>query len=782
MSVRSTVSPVVGLLLALLGALVAGSPSSAQAQASRHLHGVLEDSTTGRPLSGAEVTVEWTSLRRMRTDAEGRFDFRDLPAGAVRLRVRLLGYAPVDRTVNLTSGDLLLKLYLVPATVLLQQVAITADTVAEALERVTATSTLDAKALAMARGQTLGETIKNLPGVSVVQLGPSIAKPVIRGLNSQRVLVLNGGLRQEDQQWGTEHAPNLDSFDADAVTVVRGAATVLYGPDALGGVVRVDHAAVPDAAPLRGDLSLNGFSNSRQGALSVGVQGGGLTLPGIGRTGYRLRVTGRKAGNGRAPDYYLSNTGFAELNGSLTLGAQRRWGTTELAMSRYGTELGVLQQAHAGSFEDLQRAMSSAPNDSAFTYRINRPNQRVSHNTLRWRTTVILPAANELEFVYGFQYNQRREYDNHGPLRVRNIPAFHLRLFTNSLDVRWKHAPWNGMLGTVGLSATQQGNQTLGKAFLIPGYDLGQGAVYAQEEWHAGRLSLTGGARLDRIAQSTIAFADAGILSPAGTKAWNGFSGSFGAAYRFSSAWNASVRVARAWRPPTVNERYAQGVHHGTAQYELGSPSLRAEQSTGIESTLAYEHEHATLNVAAYSNRIDRFIYLQPRDPVYTIRGTFPGYRYAQTDARLRGLEVAGAWYPRTLISVHLTATAVRGTNRGTGQPLYDMPADRALVQLRMHGERRRIGQWYAGIGSVLVRQQDGVPQGTIYTLPTAGYALMQGEIGTTAMPLFGKPTDVSLSINNAMNTRYRDYLSRYRLFVNDPGRDVVLRMRMPLW
>ena len=244
----------------------------------RHLHGIVEDSISGRPLRDAEVRVDWTvgamaRSRETHTDGNGRFDFRDLPAAAVRVRVRVLGYAPSTQVIDLARADRLLTVHLVTATTVLQEVAVRADTLAERLGRVMATNTLDAAALASTRGQTLGETIKNLPGVSVIQFGPSIAKPVIRGLNSQRVLVMNAGLRQEDQQWGTEHAPNIDSFDADAVTVVRGAATVLYGPDALGGVVRVDRAAVPDTGGAHGDIALNTFSNSRQGALSLGVQG-----------------------------------------------------------------------------------------------------------------------------------------------------------------------------------------------------------------------------------------------------------------------------------------------------------------------------------------------------------------------------------------------------------------------------------------------------------------------------------------------------------------------------
>ncbi len=772
----------IGLATALLVSPL--SANAAQAQGARHLHGVLEDSASGQPLRSAEVSVEWGAapgvVRRARSDTHGHFDFRDLPAQRVLVRVRLLGYSPVQRTVDLSADDVLVKLVMSQSTVMLNQVAITADTLVDALERVAAITTLDARALDATRGQTLGETIKNLPGVSVIQLGPSIAKPVIRGLNSQRVLVLNAGLRQEDQQWGTEHAPNLDSFDADAVSVVRGAATVLYGPDALGGVVRVDHANVPDSGRMRGDVAINGFTNSRQGAMSIGVQGGGLMLPLVGRTGYRVRLTSRVAGNGAAPDYFLSNTGFRELNGSATLGVQRNWGTSELLISRFATELGVLRQAHAGSFEDLQRAMTTPPTDSAFSYDIGSPNQRVEHTTARWRNTFTMRDASELEVVYGFQYNHRREYDGHGPLRFQNVPAFNLKLFTNSLDVRWRHSTWNGLFGTIGASAMIQGNQTLGKAFLIPGFDLQQGALYAQEEWSAGRFSITGGARADIFSQTTLAFADAGIRSPAGTKSWTGFSGSLGTAYQLGDGWNASLRVARAWRPPTVNERYAQGVHHGTAQYELGDATLVAERSLGVESGLRYAGRALSLDLAAYYNTISDFIYLQPRDPVFTLRGAFPAYNYAQADARLRGVELAGTWSAREWLELQSTVNVVRGVNRETDQPLFDMPADRALLQARIVGQHAQLGSWHAGLGTLLVRKQDGVPEGTVYTLPTNGYALMNAELGTTGLRVMGRAIDVSMSMNNALDTRFRDYLSRYRLFVNDAGRDVVLRVRIP--
>ena len=783
---RLTARSLLAVALAPIGAVLAAQTTPHGTE--RHIHGIVEDDATGRPLANATITVQAAPRARSTTplvfntgsDDKGRFDFRDLPAEVVRLRVRVLGFTPHEERVDLIDADRLITVHLTVATTVLQEVAVRADTLAERLGRVAATSTLDAAALSATRGQTLGETIKNLPGVAVIQFGPSIAKPVIRGLNSQRVLVMNAGLRQEDQQWGTEHAPNIDSFEASSVTVVRGAATVLYGADALGGVVRVDHAPVPDSGGTHGDIALNTFSNSRQGALSMSAQGADLVLPGLGTTGYRVRVTSRVAGNGGAPDYYLSNTGFRELNGSVALGVTRSWGTADVLLSRFGTELGVLKQAHVGNADDLQRAMTTPPTDSSFTYGIDRPSQQVSHTTLRTRFTFAAPKASELEVVYGLQYNHRREFDNHGPLRFRNEAAFNLKLFSNSLDLRWTHARWRGLKGTIGTSGLAQGNQTLGKAFLIPGYDLWQGAVYAQEDLALGRLSLNAGLRGDAISQTTIAFADQGIRSAAGTRTWRDFSGSFGAAYLLADGLDIALRVARAWRPPTVNERYAQGVHHGTAQYELGNAALNAERSQGVEATLRYTRPSFNLEAATYRNTIAGFMYLQPGEPVQTIRGAFPGFRYSQTDARLRGVELSGNWSPHMRVQLRLNGSAVRGLDRVNGGPLFDMPADRVSLTTRVQGRRPSVGAWFVGAGTQMVRQQDGVPEGTVYTLPTAGYALMQLEAGSTGARVLGQRLDVSLSVNNALDTRFRDYLSRYRLFVNDAGRDVVFRVTMP--
>jgi iron complex outermembrane receptor protein len=556
---------------------------------------------------------------------------------------------------------------------------------------------------------------------------------------------------------------------------------VLYGPDALGGVLRVERPPVPTTGGVGGTVGFNVFGNNRQGALSASLEGSDLRLPLVGRLGWRGRVTMRRAGDARTPDYFLPNTGFSELNGSLAFGATRGWGTTELLYSRFSTELGVYRGAHVGNVDDLMRAMENPRVSDTFSYDIGRPNQRVSHDFVRSKTTLGLRGAGALDVTAGWQYNWRREYDNNGPLRNRDIPAFDLRLTTASLDARWRHAPVGRMTGTVGATGTYQWNFTRGKAFLIPEYTMGSAAVFAQEELVWDRVTLSAGARVDYIRQQTVEYADAGITSPETDRAWADVAASVGGSYLLGAGWSVAGRFARGWRAPNVNERFAQGVHHGSAQYELGDSSLTPERKVGPELTLRHAGRRLQLEVSAWYSWIDGFIYLQPTAPVQTIRGAFPGYRYAQTDARMRGLEALVSWSVTPAWSVVAGGSLVRGTDVASGNALFDLPADRVTLSGRYTGTGRgAFHQWHAEVGTLLVREQDQVPPNTIYSLPTDGYALFNVEVGMSELHVGGLALDATLAVRNLFDTRYRDYLSRYRLFVDDPGRDVVLRITLP--
>lgn len=768
--------------LATAIALLLGAATAAAQAPTRHLSGTVTDSATGSPVAFAIVEAPAVARRTM-TGPDGHFDLAGLPPDRLRVVVRLVGYAPAEHLVDLRTADQDIRVTLASRTIELQAIAVEADTAAARLRAPEAAVTLDAPRLAATRGQTLGETIRQLPGVTTIQFGPGVAKPVIRGLHSQRVLVLNGGVRQEGQQWGTEHAPEIDSFDADRITVTRGVGSVLHASDALGGVVQVERPPLPNGAPLRGDASVNVFANNGQGAVSARLESGRLTAPVIGPFALRGRVTGRIAGDARAPDYAVTNTGFRELDVSVAAGVARPWGSAELLYSRFATELGVYRGAHAGNFEDLIRSLTQPPPDEPFSYAIGRPNQRVSHDLVRARAELHLAGEARMELQYGFQHNHRREYDNHGPLRFRDVPAFDLTLYTHTLDARLRHAPAGALTGTVGVSGMWQDNHTDGKAFLIPAYRLLTGAAYAQEELALGRLTLSAGARLEGRRQATDEYADAGIVSVAETRTWGGVAGSVGASWMLGRGWSLAGRLGTGWRAPNVNERFAQGVHHGTAIYELGDTALTTERTATAEFTVRHAGPRLQLEVSGFANRIDGFIYLRPADPVVTIRGVFPGYRYAQTDALLRGLEASAAWQAAPGLTLQAVGNLVRGTDQSIAagnDALYDMPQDRLQLSARYEARRGGGAAWHVEAGGQLVRRQDRVPPVTVYTLPTDGYALAHAEVGITGAALWGTRVDAVLAVRNLFDTSYRDYLSRYRLWVDDQGRDVVLRLRLP--
>jgi iron complex outermembrane receptor protein len=213
----------------------------------------------------------------------------------------------------------------------------------------------------------------------------------------------------------------------------------------------------------------------------------------------------------------------------------------------------------------------------------------------------------------------------------------------------------------------------------------------------------------------------------------------------------------------------------------LGDSTIDEERGLNADLTLRHISEALRFEVSGYQTLIDDYIFLRPFGDVATVRGTYPGYRYDHTNARLRGLEASALFSPAAWWSFYLSGTLVRGIDRQAGTPLYDMPADRLLANIRLYARGgRTIRNPYFEFGTTLVRQQDQVPPVTVYRLPTAGYALLNTEVGAGTIEFAGQAITASLAVRNLLNERYRDYLSRYRLFVDDQGRDVLLRFEIP--
>ncbi len=770
------------------------------------IYGTVRDRVSGEPLPSATVSVLSTKIGAV-ADKQGNYRIESLPIGEYQIRASVVGYEPEIKRLVIRATQQI-DFSLKPLSVEQSEIVVQAERERAILQESSqAIATLSQAELDKHRGQTLGETLRELPGVTILQTGPSISKPVVRGMHSQRVLVLNAGVRQEGQQWGAEHAPEIDPFAAAKIEVLKGAASVEYGADAIGGVIRIEPRPLPIDPQLKGELNLNLFGNNAQGA------GSGLVEGKLGEhIGWRVQASYRRAGDAAAPQYFLNNTGFAELNVSILTGYKADWGEISAYYSRFSTELGILKSAHIGNVTDLVNSMQRLQPFfiEPFSYAIDFPRQSISHDLISLRANVQTSEFGKVQINYGYQQNVRQEFDAHVPLGTdrsrRNIPAFDLTLFTHTAEVRWNHHPIGNFLGTVGAALTVQSNYNLGRTALIPNFSATTAGIFWREEWVSENWTLNAGIRYDIRWQSASPFGSSRIAQQLARgeipnrQTFQTVTGALGAIWQFASEWSLALNAATAWRPPSINELYSDGVHHGTAQYEIGNPALGVERSFGLDATLRHIGQRTRLELSLYRNAIENFIYLFPQvEPVITIRGAFPAFAYQQAPAVLHGIDGFFEWKVTETLQLYSSLSVVRAWNEARHEPLINMPSDRLIAGAHLDlPEFFGTEKSYLEISTTLVRRQDQYPRLEVpsvlppavsdpeayqfyvqhLTLPPAGYGLLNLSSGTE-FSLFGRRATFVISIYNVLDQRYRDYLSRYRYFADDAGRNVIVRWQM---
>lgn len=745
------------------------------------LSGKVSDASTGSELPGAEVFVPDLRMGTT-TDLNGEFAV-SLPAGQLRVVTSFLGYTSDTLTLNLwTQHSIAVRLK--PTSLVMSSITVTAKGADQTFLTGSnkAMTVISSKELVAVRGQTLGQTLSEIPGVTLLNTGPSISKPVIRGLHSERVVVLNAGVPQEGQQWGGEHAPEIDPFSADKIEVLKGAAGVAYGAGAIGGVIRVEPKQMPRIPGVDGSVSLNAFSNNRQGAGSLMIEGMTDLLPGL---SMRLQGSTRRAGSSSAGGYVMGNTGFMESVGSATVGYAADGSNIQIYYSLFDTELGIYKGSHIGSLSDLYRALAAGKPLAtyAFTYTVNPPEQRITHELWSVKASQVIPSVGSLELQYGRQNNHRQEFDafrffNNVQSRP-TVPSFELTLTTYTVDLKLRHDPIGHFFGTIGINGMRQGNVKAGYSFLIPNFRMYSGGAYAIEEWTDDVLTLNAGLRYDYRWMRVYPYVPRNI--PEATHVYENVSGSVGAIYQFASDWSFNTNIGSAFRPPGVNELYSDGVHHGTAEYEKGDPNLKNERSYSIDVTLKHENllTHAELSV--YYTSINNFISLFPNpQPALTLRGTFPAFNYLQANAVLDGFDGSIERRVSEADKIGVSVSVVRGTNRTTGEPLYQMPADRIHLTNTLYVPSFAIFQNPSiELGVSFVRRQDRFQPHVDYVDPPPGYGLVDMSIQAD-IAMGSQSYQASLSASNLLNKSYRDYMSRYRYYVDDPGRDIVFRLQVP--
>jgi iron complex outermembrane receptor protein len=753
-------------------------PVGAQQRCSLVISGKVTDDHTSLPLEGATVHIEGTD-KNTTTASDGSYQFTNLCPGSYKLLITHINCDRQTITVTLKSNqrrDILMH----HTKVELQGVTVQGLRVnnTQVIEKV---NTLD---VANNKAMGLGDVVKNINGVTLLSTGSTITKPVIHGLHSNRILIMNNGVRLEGQQWGSEHAPEVDPYMAGRFQVIKGAAAVRYGADAIAGVVLVEPRPMPSQPGLQGEFNGAFLSNNLMGVANAIVEQKLAKSP----LSWRVQATAKKGGTTRIPGFWLANTGVEELNYSGTIGYKKeRWGA-EVLFSAFNTKLGLYPGAHVETVAELDSAIKSPvplPSfQSDFTYNIGRPRQEVQHYTGRLSAFYKIGTKTRLNMLLAHQENRRDEYDSRAFIQ---LPEMSLDLGTTSGELVFEKTFSQKHLLQIGSLVQRQENVNgaISARQFIRNYKSWMAGGFAIYQFTVNRFDIEAGTRYDyRFFES--------YYRPAGspavevqTRDFNNLSGSVGVMYRLSPGMRLRANVASAWRPPSPNELYANGVHQGLAAVEIGNPDFKAERALNMNIEWQYNHDSSfSATVTLYHNRIRDFIYLAPTPPpILTIRGYYPVFTYRQTDASFTGadLQTISRW---GRLAWTAKASLLYARDLDADDWLIFMPPNRLENSIdwsfKPARNNSRYYQTYAGANWLWVTEQTRIPDADVavdYAPPPAAYHLFGLEAGTTHR---SSGIELGLNITNLFNASYRDYLNRLRYFSDAAGINVQLRARIP--
>ena len=740
-----------------------------QAQEKFQLKGIVTDSLSSKPVENANVFIN-NLQRGATTNSVGEFIIDKIESGSYYISIQLLGYKTVTKKIEV-KNNLFLKYSLEEQDIHLGEMHVVGEKYnSELLAIGQSVTTMSLKEIEMLRGQTVSTILEGIPGITLYSTGPSISKPVIRGFHSQRIVVINAGVPIEGQQWGNEHAPEIDPFSPTKVDVIKGASSVEYGNGALGGVIKFDPRNFRNEPGINGTVIGNLFSNNRQLSGSMILDGAFENLP----LSWQTQISGRYAGDSQTPEYYITNSGFREVNGSFGIKYGSEDHFVETYFSHFGNELGIYSGSHIGNYDDMLRAIERGKPEiiNPFSYEIKDPSQKVNHDLLSFHavSSELIPGI--IDFTYGWQKNKRQEFDGH--LKSRVIASMDMTLTTYNVELKYKHLPFGLINGVAGISGNRQGNINEGKSFLVPNHRSYTSSIFLIEQWKSENLGVSIGSRYSKEWRD-LYFSKNSNLKPT-TIDYETLNGMISLEYLTSEQIQIGATLSSASRAPSANELYSDGVHHGSAQYEIGNSKLHPEKSIGGDLTthINFEEFHGELNI--FHNRISNYIYLFPREnPTVTIIGVFPTFEYRQSDVTIQGFDGSLQYELSEIISIKGNVGIVIGNISNSEELLYGMPGNRYRITPHFHLPDLFYFKDISADININYVQKQKTTTSADYLPPPNSYTTIDlffsGRVETNSSQI-----KIQLGVNNLLNTKYREYLNRFRYFIDNTGRDISLK------
>lgn len=742
-----------GLLLPLpLAAQAAAAGTAGPALLARRgaVHGVVLGADTREPLGAASVRLLELGRGEL-THEDGTFHFESLPAGRYTLAVQRLGFSPEQRVVDVAEdGRVEVEILLTPSAVSIPGLVVTGTgRERSATEAYRPTTVLDDAELRRQLSSSIAATLADQPGISQRYNGPAASQPVIRGLSGDRVLVLEDGNRTGDiSSTSSDHAVTIEPLTAERIEVLRGPAGLMYGSNALGGVINVVREEVPRTLPER----VTGTISAQAESVNQGFTAGGTAQTAIGSFALRGELSGRIADDTRTPLGDLPSSQMEGYNAGAGLSWIGSGGFAGAAVRDYSMDYGV-----PGSFNGL---VIPGGHEGGVTIDLRRTAVRAEAGLLSG-----LGPFNAVEWDGQYTRFSQDEIERTGNVGT----SFGQLTATTDLKAHHRHAIPNILLeGTVGLWALWQDHQVAGAAGSAPATQTSV-AGYAFEELSLDPFKFQVGGRFDwtRVQpEEERAF----LLGDLETRDFSAFSGSVAALWEPRTGVVVGSSISRAFRTPSITELFSNGPHLADYSFNIGNPDLEAEFGTGVDLFARMNRARVSGEVAVYRNWIGNYIYYAPTGQLDPRLQRFPVYQAAGDDAILQGAEGRVEWEVVDQLVIDVGGSYVRGSRENSDEPLPAIPPLHGSLDVRYDEPRFFIN---AGLSGAAAQERVGG-----FEQPTDGYTLLQAG-GGLRWTAWGDLHTLTLQVSNLTDEVWYDHLSRIRTVAPQPGRNVELLYRV---
>ena len=640
------------------------------------------------------------------------------------------------------------------------------------------------------------DAIAHQPGVNQLTTGGSISKPIIRGLGYNRVVVMSEGVRQEGQQWGDEHGVEVDGSSVNSVEILKGPASLMYGSDAMAGVVILHPQATPPDGEIRANVSTEYQTNNGLFHYSLQMAGNQKGFVWDARFSDKMAHAYKNKYDG-----YVPGSQFRERAGRLMLGINKSWGHSRLIWTAYHLTPSIIEGERDPETGELEHEEGW----TGHQYSKSLPFQEVKHNKLVWDNAFNL-SSGYLKAIIGYQQNRRQEYEESA-----DEYELYFKLHTLTYDLRYITNEVNGWKLSTGIGGMYQKSGNEGEEYLIPDYRLFDFGIYATATKSLGdRWTLNGGLRYDHRRLHGYALEEDGDMRFTDfTRHFNGLTGSIGAVCNINDHFNVHLNVARGFRTPNMSELASNGVHEGSIRYELGNQQLKAEYSWQVDLGLDFTSRYVSAQLALFANRINNYIFTH-RLPEEIEEG-YLTYAYTQGNARLLGFEAGVDFHP--IHSVHFSNTfsfvdAQLMHASSDTKYLPFTPAPRWTSELKWElfhhshstvhhhhttdaAHRSPFNNLYIAAGLDCYLRQSHIYSADETETVTPGYALLSLSAGTDIQIKGKKIAELYITADNLLNKAYQNHLSRLkycdinnvtgRRGVYNMGRNITFKVVVPI-